>query len=300
MPSMLLGVALIGASAFVSVLSYLQIKGSENRDRPPQVAQVEPAASRLVSVLTARQSIKRGQRVTRASFSEVRMEPPLPPGAIRANSTMVDGVALNDIAKGQIVLESSLLMGEDARPGLSILVPEGLRAVALRVNDEVSVGNFVRPNDRVDIYLVLPSDRVARARGQDIRQGDHTESRLLLQNVLILSTGESLASLDGQNALRMKNITVAVSPEDALTLAIAKDVGEFYLALRNSADNAVVKRDWVHLEDLLDPFPTLESAELPTANASAPPPAMKPPSQSVRIFRGVNPTVTVLDPDHPS
>jgi pilus assembly protein CpaB len=298
--SVLIGIALIAISAFISVLSYLQLKGNPDRDAMPQIASAEPAAPRLVSVLTARQPIKRGERVTRELLSEIRMEPPPPAGALSANSPAIDAVALTDIAKGQIVLEGSLLFGEGARPGLAILVPEGLRAVALRVNDEVSVGNFVRPNDRVDIHLVLPNDRVARARGADIRRGDHTESRLLLQNVLILSTGETLASLDGQNAIRMTNITVAVSPEDALMLAIAKNAGEFYLALRNSADEAVVEPSWVHLEDLLDPFPTLEEAALPAADSGPVAPRMEPPSRTVKIFRGVNPTVTVLDPDHSS
>lgn len=299
-PSILIGIALIGASALISVISYLQLTRQDERGAVPQIAHVEPAAPDLVSVLTARHPIKRGQRVTRDLLSEIRVEPPLPAGALNAKTAVADAVALNDIAQGQIILESELLVGEGARPGLSVLVPEGMRAVALRVNDEVSVGNFVRPNDRVDIHLVLPNDRVARARGEDIRRGDHTESRLLLQNVLILSTGETLASLDGQNAIRMKNITVAVSPEDALMLAIAKDAGEFYLALRNSADDAVVEPSWVHLEDLLDPFPTLEDAQLPAADSGPSTPRMEPPSRTVKIFRGVSPTLSVLDPDHSS
>lgn len=299
-PSILVGIALIGASAVISVLSYLQLKENQDRDAMPQIASAEPAAPRLISVLTARQPIKRGERVTRESLSAIRMEPPPPPGALSAATAVTDAVALTDIAKGQIILESSLLVGEGARPGLAILVPEGLRAVALRVNDEVSVGNFVRPNDRVDIHLVLPNDRVARARGKDIHRGDHTESHLLLQNVLILSTGETLASLDGQNAIRMTNITVAVSPEDALLLAIAKEAGEFYLALRNSADDAAVEAGWAHLEDLLEPFPAVERQEPATSSATPATPKMEPPNRTVKIFRGVNPTVTVIDPDHSS
>lgn len=298
--SILIGIALIGSSALISVLSYLQLKEDQDRGAMPQIARAEPAAPRLVSVLTARQPIKRGERVTREALSEIRMEPPLPPGALSANTAVIDAVALNDIAKGQIVLEGSLLFGEGARPGLSILVPEGLRAVALRVNDEVSVGNFVRPNDRVDIHLVLPNDRVARARGEDIRRGDHTESRLLLQNVLILSTGETLASLDGQNAIRMKNITVAVSPEDALLLAIAKDAGEFYLALRNSADEAVIEPKWAHMEDLLAPLPAVEIPDIPNPSAMPLPAGMEPPSRSVTIYRGVSPSVTKLLSDDAS
>jgi len=285
-----IGIALIAASVLVSVLSYLQSDAAGTYDVADMVPQVEAPAPELLSVVVARQPIGRGQRVGAELLSELRVEPPLPPGAMRDPAGIVGAVALYDIPQGQIVTEGSLVLDKGARPGLSILVPDGLRAVALRVNDEVSVGNFVRAGDRVDIQLVLPSDRVARVEGQDIRRGDHTVSSVLLQNVLILSTGETLAAVEGHKAAPMKNITVAVSPEDALLLAIAKDAGTFSLALRNPADKAVISASRMHLDDLLAPFRPPEIAALPALESKPAAPEPKSRKRTVTIIRGTSST----------
>lgn len=298
--SIAVGAALICASVLVSALSYLQLKTREEPRPAAPVASAESAVPDLASVVTARRAIKRGERVSAEMLSDLRVEPPLPPSALRDAAEVVNAVALQDISQGQIVTEGSVLLDAAATPGLSLLVPDGLRAVALRVDDEVSVGKFIRPNDRVDIHLVLPSDRVARVQGLDIRQGDHTVSRVLLQNVLILSAGPTLATLDGQNAVPMTNVTVAVSPDDALLLAIAKDAGKFYLALRNPADEIAVDAGRRHLVDLLAPF-AYPVAKGPSAPEREPSAAQAPRrDRTVTVVRGSEETVETMAPDDPS
>lgn len=298
--NVVLGFVLICASGLVSVFSYLQLDSAEEPSTAPQFVRGHPSPAALVSVVTARQGIKRGQRITPEVLSEMNVEAPLPDGAVRFAESISGAIAIQDIPKGQMVTEGALFHGAGARPGLSILVPDGLRAVALRVNDEISVGNFIRPNDRVDILLVLPSDRVARVLDKNIRKGDHTETSVLLQNVLILSTGETLASLDGQKAAPMKNITVAVSPEDALLLGVAVDVGKFYLALRNPTDETVVLANRKHVQDLLSRAPKPVYRRPPPPKKTKPQVARKPrPSgQTITIFRGKDvSTVTVPSDD---
>lgn len=280
------GFVLVGAAGLVSVLSYLQLASIADSPAISVVVGGEPAAVELISVVIAGQPVKRGQRITPEFLSEIRVEPPLPPGAMRRAEAIFGAVAIVEIPQGQIITEGSLLLDEGNRSGLSILVPDGLRAVALRMNDEISVGNFIRPNDRVDILLVLASDRVARVLGKDIRIGDHAETSVLLQNVLILSIGDTLSSPDGQTAATMKNITVAVSPEDALLLGIAEYVGKFYLALRNPKDERVIIANRKRVEDLL-------SSVRPVPGSKQPPPrrtqtVTKPKSSghSITIFRG--------------
>jgi pilus assembly protein CpaB len=298
--NVVLGFVLICASGLVSVFSYLQLDSGEEPSTPPEFVRGHPSPAALVSVVTARQAIKRGQRITPEFLSELNVEAPLPEGAVRYAESISGTIAMQDIPKGQMVTEGAVFQGDGARPGLSILVPDGLRAVALRVNDEISVGNFIRPNDRVDILLVLPSDRVARALDKNIRKGDHTETSVLLQKVLILSTGETLASLDGQKAAPMKNITVAVSPEDALLLGIAVDVGKFYLALRNPTDESVVLANRKHIEDLLSVAPGPVHRSPPPPKKTTPQIARtpKPGGHTVTIIRGKDvSTVTVPSDD---
>lgn len=302
LPNILIGVALISVSALVSVLFYLQHSPRPDIGPATEAPRAESRVPDLLTVVTARRPIKRGQRVTPDMLTQIRVEAPVPLGTFQDPAAILDAVALQDISRGQIVTQDSLLRDEGVRPGLSILVPDGLRAVALRVNDEVSVGEFVRPNDRVDIHLVLPSDRVARAQGQDVRLGDHTESSILLQNVLILSTGETLASPDGQNAAPMKNITVAVTPQEALLLAIAKEVGKFYLALRKPTDEALVQAAPAHVGDLLAPSASPRPRRMPDPPppTSSVPPAPKPRDSTVTVIRGSKSTVQKFSSDDAS
>jgi pilus assembly protein CpaB len=297
LPNVITGFALIGASVLVGVFSYLEFNAPTDRGAISVMPIADPSPSNLVSVITARQPIKRSQRITAELLSEMHVVAPPPPGAIRDRTDIVDAVALYDISQGQVITEGALLTDENARPGLSVLVPDGLRAVALRVDDEVSVGDFVRPNDRVDIQLVLPSDRVARARGEDVRQGDNTESSVLLQNVLILSTGDTLASPEGQNAAPMKNITVAVRPEDALLLAIAKETGKYSLALRNPTDEQVVKAKRMRVDDLLAHAPQPGAVRPPIPKAKPMASRSKAQNWSITIVRGADSSVEkfVLD-----
>lgn len=296
--NIIVGFALISTSALVSALSYLRMNAPVDHSTIAAVPHEITPAPNLIPVVTARHPIKRGQRVNPDSLSQTRIEPPLPAGALSNAAGISNAVALRDIPKGQIITEDSLQRGDDARPGISVLVPPGLRAVALRVNDEIAVGNFIRPNDRVDINLVLPSARVARVLGKDIRRDDHTESSVLLQNVLILSTGDTLDTPAGENAVPMKNITVAVSPADALLLGIAIDAGKFYLTLRNPTDEGVVVTNRKHMRDLLGPAPAPRSTPRPSPTRKQTVYNPKPPGRTVTIFRGKDSSTVTFPPDH--
>ena len=56
------------------------------------------------------------------------------------------------IAKGQFIV-SGQLAGENAGSGLPSLIPTGMRAVGVPVNDVTSVAGFVTPGTRVDVLM---------------------------------------------------------------------------------------------------------------------------------------------------
>jgi pilus assembly protein CpaB len=209
---------------------------------PPRgAAAAAPAdASPFAPVLTAAEAIRRGHRIERRMVSILRVGGPPPARAFSRVEDVAGAVALEDIAAGQIILRDAVVSGPDARPGLSILVPPGMRAVALRVTDEIAVGNFVRPDDRVDIQLVLSSDQLAKLHNRPVTSSVSPESALFLQNVQVLSVGEALTATKDDKAQRMQNLTVAVTPEQALRIAAVKQVAMFYLTLRHPTDERVL------------------------------------------------------------
>jgi pilus assembly protein CpaB len=220
---------------------------------PPRgAATAAPAdASPFAAVLVAAEPIRRGHRIERRMVATLRVDGAPPARAFTRADDVAGGVALEDIDAGQIVLRGAVKTGADARPGLSILVPPGMRAVALRVTDEIAVGNFVRPDDRVDIQLVLPSDRLAKLSNRPVTSTVSPESALFLQNVQVLSVGEALTADKDNKAQRMQNLTVAVTPEQALHLAAVKQVGMFYLTLRHPTDERVLPRIKARVTDAL-------------------------------------------------
>ena len=74
----------------------------------------------------------------------------VPPNAYTRKSQVIGRGAVLPISQGDFVLPSKLA-AEDAGSGLPSMIPPGMRAVSVRVNDVVSVAGFVQPGTRVDV-----------------------------------------------------------------------------------------------------------------------------------------------------
>ncbi len=149
----------------------------------------------------------------------------IPAEAFSSTSKILDpprGVIL-PMSAGEFVLRSKLA-AENAGAGLPSMIPQGMRAVSVRVNDVVSVAGFVQPGTHVDV--------LATGSGS----GSERQTTTVLENVLVLAVGKSLdrnASADAQTA---PVITLAVSPDDAQKLALVSQEGRIQLSLRNPVD----------------------------------------------------------------
>lgn len=264
------------------------VYGVTSMRRPPPAAPGQTAVSAprqdLVGIVVATRDIGRGEKIDATKLAILKVEGPAPVGSLGDPRSAVGAVALSALPAGQIVLQGQILApGDTTKPGLSVLIPEGMRAVALRVNDEVAVGNFLRADDLVDIQLVLSNSALGPA--EEGGNSERRESRVVLQALKILSVGEALTEEAGDKAIRMQNITVAATPEQALVLAVAKQSGAFYLALRNPTDSKEDPVKPVRLEDLVgaarpEPVPSDSSAALPV-------PAVVAPRQ-VEVILGAN------------
>ena len=107
---------------------------------------------------------------------------------------------------------------------LSDRISPGMRAVAVATSGWGAVGRLIRPGDRVDVFVTRDTDE---ARPVTIP---------LLQNVLLLSVGNSLNVREGGEASRATSVTLLVTVDQASLLIHAKRGGEVSLALRNADD----------------------------------------------------------------
>jgi pilus assembly protein CpaB len=248
--------SILGISFIVMALGLASVVVFGQKVSKPREASVvaeQPVAAQpsTTVVAIAVKDIHRGDRITRQSLSWLHLSQPAPADAIAQPADVVGTVALDDFKAGQLIIRSEISRDQNARPGLSALVPDGMRAVALRVNDEIAVGNFLRPDDRVDIELVLPADQLAKIEGQSVATAGRPATKTLLQYVQILSVGEALTVTQDDRAVRMQNLTVAVTPKQALLIGLGKQIGTFYLALRHPSDEKEGNSGWATVDEIL-------------------------------------------------
>lgn len=155
-----------------------------------------------------------------------------PVGAFKETTALEGRVPVIDLGEGSPLLEGQLVSG------LALRVAEGERAVAIKADETMGVGNKVQPGDFVDVFLMLKSD------GKDI---DRSQSRLLLSRKRVLAYGS--ASVDGlasktdknasaqsQRAEPARTAVLAVPVDDINRLTLAENSGRLLLALRNPTD----------------------------------------------------------------
>src|ERR1700693_4653345 len=211
---LMIGVLALALGAIVSLLVYKNLQG-----KGP--SSTEPGAD----VIVALGDIQVGARVEDHDVRIARFPASgLPPGAYNRKSQVLGRGVIIPISKGEFILPNKLAP-ENAGSGLPSLIPPGMRAVSVRVNEVVSVAGFVGPGTRVDILLT------GTPNGSSERQ-----TTTVLQNVAVIASGQRLernASGDAQNT---PVITLLVSPDDAERLTLASAEGRIQLALRNPLD----------------------------------------------------------------
>jgi len=130
------------------------------------------------------------------------------------------------IVKNEPILKAKLA-SKEAGSGLPPVIPEGMRAVSVRVNEVVGVAGYVLPGNRVDV--------VATASPTDARSD--TTSKVVLSNVQVLTAGTRMEQgQDQSKPVQVTVVTLLVYPEQAERLALASTEGKIQLALRNPLD----------------------------------------------------------------
>jgi pilus assembly protein CpaB len=152
----------------------------------------------------------------------------LPDGVIHQKSRAIGRGVLQPLSKGEFILTNKLADKDVA--GLPALIPPGMRAVSVRVNDVTAVAGFVLPGTRVDVLLT-----------GNPGAGGESVTTTVLENVEVLATGQKLERNAAGEPLSSAVITLKVSPEDAQKLTLASQEGRIQLSLRNPLDTGQQK-----------------------------------------------------------
>src|ERR1700737_1724301 len=209
----------------------------------PKPPATEPTAQlQTVDVLVAKSDIGLGQSVTgddvqwqtwpaaTASTSFIRRnERP------DATKEVVGSIARSPFIAGEPIREPKLVKATGSG-FMAAILPTGMRAISTEVSPETGAGGFILPNDRVDVILSNSDKNPDRTGPADV-----INSEIILANVRVLAIDQAPKEKDGQNAVVGKTVTLELKPEQAETLARARQSGTLSLALRSIADLNMVE-----------------------------------------------------------
>jgi pilus assembly protein CpaB len=185
------------------------------------------------------------------------------------------------IVKNEPILKAKLA-SKEAGSGLPPVIPEGMRAVSVRVNEVVGVAGYVLPGNRVDV--------VATASPTDARAD--TTSKVVLSNVQVLTAGTRMEQNGDQSKpVQVTVVTLLVYPEQAERLALASTEGKIQLALRNPLDQTMPPTPGIKPAVLLGQLaaaPARRTGPVTRVAAAAPrpTPVAAEPLPTVEIIRG--------------
>jgi pilus assembly protein CpaB len=150
-----------------------------------------------------------------------------PEGAFRKIDEVVGRVAITPIGLREPLTKSKLAaVGVGA--GLSAVIPEGYRAMTVKVDDVVGVSGFVMPGSFVDVVAVITlEDQSSRG----------PVSKIVLQNIKVLASGPKIDQpQDERQPSPVTAVTLQVTPEQAEKLVLATNEGKLQLVMRTYGD----------------------------------------------------------------
>ena len=152
----------------------------------------------------------------------------VPNGAFSTTDELTGRGLLMPVIQNEPILPMKLA-SKEAGAGLPPLIPAGLRAVSVRVNEVIGVAGYVLPGTRVDV--------VATANPTEQR-ADMT-SKVVLTNVLVLAAGTKFEQQSDKGEPQpVSVVTLLVTPEESERLTLASTEGKIQLALRNPLDQS--------------------------------------------------------------
>ena len=184
----------------------------------------------ITRVVVARSDIPLGTRLEPQMLQLAEWPRSSVPSGSRDTVQSLDGrVVTTALQRGEPVIEARLAP-QGARAGLSAVVPEGKRAMTVRVNDVVGVAGFALPGTYVDVLVNTVEDV---GTGRDARE--RSVSKIVLERILVLAAAQE-ADRDSTRPRVVSDVTLELTPSQAETLDLASSVGTLSLVLRNHAD----------------------------------------------------------------
>jgi pilus assembly protein CpaB len=217
--------------------------------------------SKLAKVVVTKIDVQPGTSLSSDDITFAQVDANhLPAGSFRELNQVVGRVSEALMVKGQPVVES-MLAPIGAGSGLQALVPAGMRAITIEVNEFSGVAGLISPGCRVDVIATIND-----------ANGEGRIAKTIVQNVKVTAVGQRTGGGNGEAPPQpgdlskscgggngeappqpgdlSKSVTVLATLEDAEALELACSTGRPRLVLRGGRDNEVSATAGVTVNDL--------------------------------------------------
>lgn len=260
---LLLGATVLAAG--IAYIAYLYLQQRETRLQEEMTARSARARGPKTAVVVPRADAKPGQTVDLGVFVSREIDADLvyPDTVSTADFEAVRGQRLaRGVLKGR-PLRLSDLQAPEVKDVAGIL-PEGLRAVTIDIDNVNSIAQTLKPGHHVDVFLV---SKIEPAKGVEMPEGQRQQVAVFMQNLKVIATGKEFQNVDPAQMARTEkmvrpgdmrregenfdSVTLLVSPAEAQRLVLGTKVGTYRVALRGKSDEARISVPPLMAGDLL-------------------------------------------------
>ncbi len=235
------------AAMFAALVVYSALKKRE--------AEVRQAMVQTVNIVVASKDLPLGVKIDPSSVELARWpRDSVPAGSYTDPASVVGSFVKGAFVKNEPIVAAKLFVGEKTAGVMPLLIPPGMRAMSVPVDEVGDIAGFVMPRARVDILVAI----------QNVGNLTQPFSKVVLQDIEVLAVAQEMEG-DKDKPKVVKVVTLLVTPEEAERLALASREGQLRLALRNYEDNKIVLTHGVDVRQMLGVF----SPALPTLTSQA-------------------------------
>jgi pilus assembly protein CpaB len=197
----------------------------------------------------------------------------VPAGAFGDPKDVIGRGLIQPVVQNAPVLEGQMA-SKEMGAGLPPVIPQGMRALSVRVNDVIGVAGYVLPGTRVDVVATVnPTD-----------QHPDTTSKVILTNIQVITAGTKIERGGDSKPVTVNVVTLLVDPAQSERLTLASTEGKIQLALRNPLDKGAPPTPGVKPAALLGFVPATRTGSVARKVVAVAPRA--PSEPTVEMIRG--------------
>ncbi|MGO8944133.1 MAG: Flp pilus assembly protein CpaB [Syntrophobacteraceae bacterium] len=202
-----------------------------------------------------------------------------PAGSFSNPADLVGRVLVTPVKQNEPIMESKLAPRDVTTGGVSAVVHEGMRAIAVAGDKVIGLAGLIQPGNYVDILVTV----------QDPQNDRLHLTKTVLENIRVLATGTMTDNKgDTTKPAPVDVFTVEVTPKEGQELSLAAVQGKLHFALRNVTDRNPVLTLASRVPELLESYrPRMQKVSEPEVKMEPQIGAKERKGSTMEVINGV-------------